>query len=153
MILGKLFVDVTEYALNIEDGYSYVFGKKQGAISAFFGVVREYNLGRRVIQIDYDVYKSMALKTFRAICQENIEQHGNMFNQYVIHFSGILPVGELSVGVVVSSPHRKEAFIASQYIIDNLKHRAPIWKKEYYEDGETEWVQGHSLCKNSNRIL
>ena len=88
----------------------------------------------------------MALNVFKQLAQQ-IRQQWTDVNRVVIHHrTGHLTIGEISVMVAVGCPHRGEAFAACQYAIDNLKHQAPIWKKEHWEDGSSEWVS-IAACK------
>ncbi len=122
-----------------------------GAQNMFFGAVRTVNLGRNVTKIDYDLFAPLAKKVITEICEESIKQVGENADVAVIHAYNTVKIGELSIGIGVSTPHRAESYDACRYIIEEIKMRAPIWKKEYYEDGETEWVQGHALCQHNHR--
>lgn len=117
-----------------------------GAQVVFTGVVRDHNQGKRVLGVSYDAFIPLAEKTFAELCAEAREKFGSALDFRVLHRVGRLGVGEVSVVVAVSSPHRSEAYEASRHVIEGIKHRAPIWKKEHYEDGETAWLQGHALC-------
>lgn len=112
----------------------------------FFGAVRELNLGRKVIAVAYDAFVPLAEKVLQEICSEAQSRWGKDLQILVIHRTGRLTVGEISVAIGVTSRHRDEAYQASRYVIEELKVRAPIWKKEFYESGETEWLKGHALC-------
>lgn len=117
-----------------------------GAQLVFTGIVRNRNQGRNVLSVSYDAFAPLAQTTFREICEEAQDKWGKELYLALIHRMGTLQIGEISVAIVVSSPHRDECYQASRYLIENLKTRAPIWKKETYEDGETQWLQGHALC-------
>jgi molybdopterin synthase catalytic subunit len=117
-----------------------------GAQLVFTGVVRNRNHGRNVLTVSYDAFAPLAQTTFREICEEAQAKWGKSLYLALVHRVGTLQIGDISVIVLVSSPHRDESYQASRYIIENLKTRAPIWKKETYDDGETEWLQGHALC-------
>lgn len=119
-----------------------------GAANIFFGHVRDINHGRRVIAVSYDAFEPLAETIFRQICGEARAKWGDDLRIRLLHRTGRLSVGEISVAIIVSSRHRDESYLASRYVIEQVKARAPIWKKEFYEDGETEWVQGHALCQH-----
>ena len=102
--------------------------------------------GRRVVAVSYDVFEPLALSAFREICEKAREKWGKELRIFLVHRKGTLEIGEIAVAIGVSSAHRDEAYQASRFIIEEVKHKAPIWKKEHYERGESEWVQGHSLC-------
>ena len=88
------------------------------------------------------------LTTFETLAQEARQKWGEKLNVYIEHFKGRLDIGGISILIAVSSPHRDESFKACRFIIEEIKHRAPIWKQEHYLDGDSEWVQGHALCSH-----
>jgi molybdopterin synthase catalytic subunit len=104
-----------------------------GAVCLFLGVVRNENQGRRVLALEYEAYEEMALPLLEEIAAETRRLHP-LTEIRLVHRLGRLAVGEVSVLVAVSSPHRKQAFAACRHAIDALKARVPIWKKELYED-------------------
>ncbi len=111
-----------------------------GAVVVMGGTVRNQTGGKAVRSLEYQAYEPMALNIFRQIAQQ-IRQQWPDTNRVVIHHrTGHLIIGEISVLVAVGCPHRGEAFAACQFAIDTLKHNAPIWKKEYWADGSSEWV-------------
>ena len=112
-----------------------------GAVALFYGVVRNENLGRAVQYLEYDAYPEMAVKKMREVADE-VRARFPITDIGVLHRVGRLEVGETSLLVAVSSPHRKEAFEACHYAVDRIKQVVPIWKKEVWEDG-SEWVEGH----------
>ena len=112
-----------------------------GARSVFEGTVRDTNHGHDVTKLEYECYESLAIKEGNKILGEAIEKFG-LIDAFCIHRIGTLEVGETAVIVVATSGHRNEAFKGCRYIIDEVKCRVPIWKKEHYQDGETEWIKG-----------
>lgn len=117
-----------------------------GAFATFEGRVRDNNEGKDVTALSYEAYDKLALTEAQKILQEARDRFGILKAQ-AIHRTGDLKIGDIAVWVGVSSPHRKEAFAACQYIIDEIKHRLPIWKKETYKDGTYEWVNCASCHK------
>ena len=148
--MGKVRVGVTESVIRAEDILIHLDQKGHGAYSLFLGVVRNLHLGKRVFGVSYDIFKPLAERIFAELCAEAQTQWGPDLDAVVFHRTGRLQVQEVSVGIGVSSPHRAENYLASQYIIDQLKVRAPIWKQEHYEDGNSEWLPGHVLCRRSH---
>lgn len=124
-------------------------GSTCGAQSVFLGKVRDRNHGRDVESVFYDAFEPLAERIIAQICEEARAQWGAALRLSVVHCVGELMPGQLSVAIVVASPHRDEAYRASRYVIEEIKVRAPIWKKERYVDGETEWLKGHALCGHS----
>ena len=112
-----------------------------GAALLFWGVVRNHNDGRAVSHLEYHAYAEMAERTMRRIGEEAIARYG-VGGVHVVHRVGKLAIGEASVAIAVASPHRAEAYDASRYVIEELKKRVPVWKREGYVNGESEWVPG-----------
>lgn len=112
-----------------------------GAALLFWGVVRNEHEGRPVSHLEYEAYAPMAEAKLREIAGEARERWATG-EISVVHRVGRLEVGEASVAIVVASPHRAEAYEASRYVIEELKRRVPVWKREGYADGESRWVPG-----------
>lgn len=111
-----------------------------GAVALFVGVVREPSRGRNVLYLEYEAYQEMAEAKLREIGEE-IKKKWTVEEVAIVHRVGHLEVGEASVIVAVSAPHRKEALEACAYGIERVKEIVPIWKKEVWEGGE-EWIMG-----------
>jgi molybdopterin synthase catalytic subunit len=112
-----------------------------GAALLFLGVVRDQNEGREVGYLEYEAYPPMAEAVLREIAAEASERWRTGAIT-VVHRFGRLEIGEVSVAILVAAPHRGEAYEASRYVIEELKKRAPIWKREGYRDGPSEWLPG-----------
>jgi len=110
-----------------------------GAIVTFLGTVRDLTDGKVTVALDYESYPGMAEKKMAEIEQET-RKRWPVGEMLMVHRTGHLEVGEVSVAVAVSCPHRAQAFEACRYAIDRLKELVPIWKKENWADGGTEWV-------------
>ncbi len=110
-----------------------------GGFCCFEGWVRDHNDGRAVDGLEYQVYVELALREGERIVAEAIGRFG-IADARCVHRSGDLKVGDMAVWVGVASGHRGEAFAACRYIIDEVKHRLPVWKKERYLDGDSAWV-------------
>ena len=110
-----------------------------GAISLFIGTVREVNDGRSVTAIEYSVYKSMADAELERILDEAEERFG-VSALVVEHRIGLLGLGDVSVAIAAAHAHRAPALDSIRYVIEEIKKRVPIWKKEHYADGTREWV-------------
>lgn len=110
-----------------------------GAAILFVGTVRDVNDGRPVTGIEYSAYEGMAARELAAIAGEAAARSGTT-DIVVEHRIGRLELGEASVVIAVAHPHRAEAYDASRYIIEQIKRRVPIWKREEYVDGTREWV-------------
>ncbi len=114
---------------------------EDGAVLLFLGVVRDHAEGRAVRGMRYDAYEEMARAVLGEIAGEAAARLGTD-RVAVVHRTGDLAIGEVSVAIAVSSPHRAEAYEASRYVIEEIKKRLPVWKKEHYADGEAAWVEG-----------
>jgi molybdopterin synthase catalytic subunit len=123
---------------------------KDGACLLFLGVVRDHNRGRAVSGLDYEVYQGMAERTLAVIASEASHRFGTD-RITVRHRIGELQVGDVSTAIAVATPHREEAYGASRYIIEELKQRLPVWKREHYLDGETHWVGTDALPQDADR--
>ena len=111
-----------------------------GAVATFVGLVRAENMGRRVQYLEYEAYESLAVRAFARIETELAERYPHLVIG-VHHRTGRLAVGEASVAIAVASAHRADAFVACRYAIERLKQIAPIWKHEYFDEGEV-WIEG-----------
>ncbi len=110
-----------------------------GAVVLFLGTVREMTAGRQTAALDYDAYPEMALAKLAEL-ETEARDRWPIIEVAMIHRIGHLELGEVSVAVAVSTPHRPDAFEAARHLIDRLKEIVPIWKKENFTDGTTEWV-------------
>lgn len=131
---------IVKEEINLNEIVKYVGDPEAGAITTFLGVTREKSDNRKVLYLDYDAYPEMAVKKMEEIGNE-IKEKWNALKIAIVHRVGRLKVGEVSVGIAISTPHRKEGFEACKYAIDRIKEIAPIWKKEVWEGGE-EWKDG-----------
>jgi len=117
---------------------SLYFPEEAGAIVEFKGIVRNHNLNKSVIALEYEAYIPMAISEMQRI-QEKACEIWTINTLYMYHRVGKLYVGDTAVWIAVATVHRKEAFEACEYLIDSLKQKVPIWKKEIYED-QSEWL-------------
>jgi molybdopterin synthase catalytic subunit len=111
-----------------------------GAVVSFVGRTRKDSRGKTVLHLEYEAYNEMARKELEKAADDAAEKWGITTCMVAQRF-GRIEVGEASIIIAVSSPHRREAFQAAQYLIDTIKQKVPIWKKEYYSDGSA-WIDG-----------
>lgn len=130
---------VSDQVIDVEGAKQQVADNSCGALVVFEGWIRDHNEGQEVERLEYEVYRPLAEKEGARIIDEAIEKF-SVSHAVCIHREGLLELGEIAVIVCVSSPHRGEAFDACRYIIDHIKTRLPIWKKEHYVSGVSEWV-------------
>ena len=132
-------VDLVPRALDPAALLAEVSAPANGAAVLFVGTVREVNEGRAVTGIDYSAYVAMAQRELEAIAAEAAARYGTP-HVVIEHRLGTLVVGDASVAIAVAHPRRKAAYDASRFVIEELKRRVPIWKREHYVDGTREWV-------------
>jgi len=120
-----------------------------GAVAVFEGTVRNHHQGRDVLRLEYEAHPPVAEKEGQKVVDEAVKRCG-LDHAEAVHRVGELAIEDSAVIVVVAAPHRAEAFDACRYIIDEIKHRVPIWKKEFYSDGSSEWV-GCEGCAQAHR--
>ena len=114
---------------------------QSGAKSVFEGIVRDHNLGKSVTSLEYQCYEELAVKEGNLIIGEALSKFSINY-AYCIHRIGLLNVGDTAVTVLVYAGHRDDSFKACRFIIDEVKTRVPIWKKELYVSGNSGWLQG-----------
>ena len=134
-------IKISSEKLNLQECYDFVSDPSCGGIAVFVGTVRNATKNKSVTQLDFSTYKPMAIKEMQKIADAALEKFG-VKKIAIHHAEGMLKTEDIPVIITVSSPHRKAAFDACQYAIDTLKETVPIWKKEYFEDGEV-WVNAH----------
>jgi molybdopterin synthase catalytic subunit len=115
-----------------------------GAIALFLGTTRDHHGGRRVVRLAYEAHEPMARAALERLEAEAVSRCGAL-RCHIVHRLGEVPIGEASVAVVVSAAHRAPAFEACRWAMDTLKRTAPIWKKEFFAEGDAEWVEGTPL--------
>jgi len=139
--------EVTAEPLDPQRLAGHVRKDESGAVAVFLGVVRDNNMGRRVLYLEYDAYPEMATRVMRQIAEEAMERWP-LTDVAMQHRTGRLEIGETSLLIAVSSPHRKEAFEACHHLVDRFKETVPIWKKEVWEGGEV-WIEGEPVVEES----
>ncbi|HEX2475299.1 MAG TPA: molybdenum cofactor biosynthesis protein MoaE [Lacipirellulaceae bacterium] len=113
--------------------------REAGAIVLFLGTTRELTGGRQTVALDYEAYDEMARRKLAEL-EAEARRRWPVIECIVVHRLGRVPPAEASVAIAVSTPHRSDAFAAGQWLIDSLKRDVPIWKREQWADGTTEWV-------------
>jgi len=128
-------------AIDTAEVLARVGAPEDGAVLLFLGTVRNHADGETVDGMTYESYERMAAPVLSEIAHEAAEKLGTD-RVAVVHRVGELAIGEVSVAIAVSSPHRAQAYDASRYVIEEIKKRLPVWKREHYTDGRSEWVAG-----------
>ncbi len=136
---AKVF-HLTREAIDIQKITESVQKPEDGAVVVFDGVVRNHSKGKAVRYLEYDAYESMAIKKLEEVGTRAKSEY-EIRDIAIVHRLGHMEVGECSVAIIVASAHRGPAFDACRFAIDTIKEIVPIWKKEFYEDGEV-WIEG-----------
>lgn len=132
-------VALTDRPIDASSVLEHVNSPLAGAVVLFLGTTREMTGGRRTRRLDYECYPEMAEKKLAEL-EAEARRKWDLIECALVHRLGRLEIGEASVAVAVSSPHRQAAFDAGKWLIDTLKEVVPIWKQETWADGTTEWV-------------
>ena len=145
-MLHTKVIDIKEKKLSIVEAESFISSSDFGASIFFSGSVRNQNDNKSVIGITYDSHDALVIKSFEEIYNEANEKL-NIKDKavFVEHAKGYLNLGEISIIIAVACRHRDEAYILSRYVIEEIKKRSPIWKKEYYEKNESAWLKGNPI--------
>jgi MoaE-MoaD fusion protein len=131
-------IQITDMPLDAAPLIDYVRADQDGAVVTFYGVTRDHNEGRRVKYLEYEAYEPMATRKIEEIIAE-MKLKWEIGRVSVAHRTGRVNIGETSMVLAVSAPHRRPAFEAALYFVDRLKEIVPIWKKEYFEGGDV-WI-------------
>ncbi|MDQ2719894.1 MAG: molybdenum cofactor biosynthesis protein MoaE [Bacteroidota bacterium] len=136
---------ITPYYIPVQDLIARLENDQAGATILFIGTVRNVNKEKEVLYLEYEAFKQLAEKMINNII-EDAKSKFNLIAAVCVHRVGKLNIGDTAVAVITVATHRQEAYMANQFIIDRVKHEAPIWKKEYWADGTYAW--GHNCNCN-----
>ena len=148
-MLHAKIIDLKKEKIEVKKAEDFISSSKFGASLIFKGTVRENNENKKVTGITYDSHDEMVIKNFQEIYGE-VDQKLKIKDKvvYIEHVKGYVGLGEISIIIAVACPHRAENYILSRYIIEEIKKRSPIWKKEHYENEESEWLKGNPIQAN-----
>ena len=137
--------------LLITEAENFISSSNFGASIIFTGTVRNQNNDQNVIGITYDSHDELVIKSFEEIYNE-ADQKLNIKDKtvFIEHAKGYLNLGEISIIIAVACKHRDEAYVLSRYVIEEIKKRSPIWKKEHYEKNESVWLKGNPILNEKN---
>jgi len=133
-------VELISKKISVDAVLEQVADTSAGAVVLFLGRVRDRNGNKAVLSMDYEAYDKMAVTKMEQL-EKMACEHWPVSKICIVHRIGSLQLGEVSIAIAVASPHRKDAFAACRFVIDSFKETVPIWKKEYFQDGEG-WVEG-----------
>lgn len=140
----KQWIDLQHEKLDTDAVVRFLQTPTAGGIDIFLGTTRQWTDGRETTHLAYECYPSMALKEMQRLADKACERWP-VEKVCLLHRLGVVEVSEASVIIGVATPHRVDAFAACRFLIDTLKKQVPIWKREVFADGSTEWVEGDAM--------
>ncbi|WP_435148328.1 molybdopterin synthase catalytic subunit [Candidatus Pelagibacter bacterium nBUS_32] len=150
-MLHTNIIEIKEKKLSILEAEDFISSSQFGASIFFSGTVRNQNDNKSVVGITYDSHDGLVIKSFEEIYNE-ADQKLNIKDKavFIEHAKGYLNLGEISIIIAVACMHRDEAYVLSRYIIEEIKKRSPIWKKEHYTNNESDWLKGNPIVHEKN---
>ena len=145
-MLHAKIIDLSKEKIKTESAEEFISSSKFGASIVFYGTVRENNENKKVTGITYDSHDQLVIKSFEEIYNE-ADQKLDIKDKavFIEHAKGQLKLGEISIIIAVACKHRDQAYVLSRYIIEEIKKRSPIWKKEHYSNNESAWLKGNPI--------
>ena len=150
-MLHTKIIDIKKRKLSISLAEEFISSSDYGASIFFSGTVRNQNNNKSVVGITYDSHDALVIKSFEEIYNK-IDQKLKIEDKsvFIEHAKGFLNLGEISIIIAVACKHRDEAYVLSRYIIEEIKKRSPIWKKEHYLNNESNWLKGNPIVHEKN---
>jgi len=148
-MLHTKIIDIKKEKLKISSAENFISSSKFGASIFFTGTVRDINENKKVTGMTYDSHDELVIKSFKEIYKE-VDEKLNIKDKavFIEHVKGYVSLGETSIIIAVACKHRKQAYVLSRHIIEEIKKRSPIWKKEHYKNEESEWLKGNPVQAN-----
>ena len=150
-MLHAKIIDTKEKKLSIIEAENFILSHDYGASIYFTGTVRNQNDNKSVIGITYDSHDALVINSFQVIYND-ADQKLNIKDKsvYMEHAKGYLNLGEISIIIAVACKHRDQAYVLSRFIIEEIKKRSPIWKKEHYQNNDSAWLKGNPIINEKN---
>ena len=150
-MLHSKIINSKDNKLSISKAENFISSSKFGASIFFTGTVRDQNNNKTVTGITYDSHDELVVKSFEEIYNE-VDKKLNIKDKavFIEHIKGYLKLGEISIIIAVACKHREQAYVLSRYIIEEIKKRSPIWKKEHYNNNESAWLKGNPIINEKN---
>ena len=146
-MLHTKIIDIKKEKILIINAEKFLKSSRFGASIFFTGTVRDINENKKVTGITYDSHDQLVIKSFKEIYDEvNKKLEIKDKAVFIEHVKGYVTLGEISIIIAVACKHRGQAYLLSRYIIEEIKKRSPIWKKEHYENDESEWLKGNPIA-------
>ena len=148
-MLHAKIINVKKEIITTSKAENYIKSSSFGASIIFTGTVRNINNNKEVIGMTYDSHDELVLKSFEEIYNETKDKLKISDKAvFIEHIKGYVELGEISIIIAVACKHRDQAYVLSRYIIEEVKKRSPIWKKEHYKNKESEWLKGNQINTN-----
>jgi molybdopterin synthase catalytic subunit len=145
-MLHTKIIDSNKDKILISKADEFIKSSSFGASIYFLGTVRNINQNKKVTGITYDVHDEMVLKSFTEIYSEANQKLGIEEKAvFIEHIKGYVGLGDISIIIAIACAHRDQAYVLSRFIIEEIKKRSPIWKKEHYEKDESSWLKGNRI--------
>lgn len=141
-------IELCESPIDVAAVLAAAQSPQAGAVVLFLGTTRQFTDGKETAELKYEAYAKMAMGELQRLAEE-ARTRWSLVGCAAVHRLGVVPVGEASVAIATSSPHRADAFAAGQWLIDTLKDQAPIWKQECWTDGSREWIHPGAPAESS----
>ena len=150
-MLHTKIINSKDNKLSIQKAENFISSSKFGASIFFTGTVRDQNNNKTVTGITYDSHDELVIKSFEEIYNE-VDKKLNIKDKavFIEHIKGYLKLGEISIIIAVACKHREQAYVLSRYIIEEIKKKSPIWKKEHYTNDESAWLKGNPIIHEKN---
>jgi len=148
-MLHTKIIDIKKEKIKISTAETFIASSKFGASIFFTGTVRNINENKKVTGMTYDSHDELVIKSFEEIYKE-IDEKLNIKDKaiFIEHIKGYVDLGEITIIIAVGCKHRDQAYVLSRYIIEEIKKRSPIWKKEHYDNEDSEWLKGNPIQTN-----
>jgi molybdopterin synthase catalytic subunit len=148
-MLHAKVVDVSKKKIGLTKAQKFITSSKCGASIYFVGTVRDQNNNKKVTGITYDSHDALVIKSFEKIYKEaETKFKFKKISVFIEHIKGYAALGDPSIIIAVACKHRSQAYEFSRYIIEEIKKRTPIWKKEHYKNKDSEWLKGNPIKTN-----
>ena len=148
-MLHVKIIDVSKEKIDLVKAQKFIASSKCGASIYFVGTVRDQNDNKKVTGITYDSHDALVIKSFKEIYKEaETKFKFNNIAVFIEHIKGYVTLGDTSIIIAVACKHRTQAYDLSRFIIEEIKKRTPIWKKEHYENKDSEWLEGNPIKSN-----
>ena len=148
-MLHSKIIDTKREKIDISKAELFIKSSSYGASIVFTGTVRNINENKEVTGMTYDSHDELVLKSFEEIYRETSDKLKIIDKAvFIEHIKGYVELGEISIVIAVASKHRDQAYVLSRYIIEEIKKRSPIWKKEHYKNKQSEWLKGNTININ-----